>query len=86
MPFAQFRQKNTNEAFRTGVAIGDKVQDLASVLTSHVFPVELNHALEACAESALNRFMGMGAETWSLLRLNLSRALATGSDLQGSII
>ncbi|MCK5661890.1 MAG: fumarylacetoacetase, partial [Thiotrichaceae bacterium] len=85
LPFAQFKRKNSNEAFRAGVAIGDKVLDLALVLTSHVFPAELNHALEACAEPALNRFMGMGTETWSLLRLNLSRALATGSDLQGSI-
>jgi len=85
LPFAEFRRKNSNEAFRGGVAIGDKVLDLSSVLESHVFPSELNQALEACAEPTLNRLMGMGAETWSLLRLNLSRGLSMGSDLQGSL-
>ena len=85
LPFAEFRRKNSNEAFRAGVAIGHKVLDLAAVLESHVFPAELNRALEACAEPTLNRFMGMGAKTWSLLRLNLSRGLSMGSDLQGSL-
>ncbi|MCP4076873.1 MAG: fumarylacetoacetase [Gammaproteobacteria bacterium] len=85
LPFAEFRRKNSNEAFRCGVAIGNKVLDLTAVLESHVFPVELNRALEACSEPTLNRFMGMGAETWSLLRLNLSRGLAMDSDLQGSL-
>ena len=75
LPFAIFRRKNSTEQFRGGVAIGDQVLDLAAVHRLEIFSGQVQTALEACRDSSLNRFMAMGFESWSELRLQLSRAL-----------
>ncbi len=95
LPFAIFRQKDSNENFRGGVAIGNQVLDLAAVARSglfsghvfsdHVFSDNVQAALEACSMTTLNRFMGMGIEYWSELRLELSRALRSGSDTETAL-
>ena len=85
LPFAEFRRSNSSESFRGGVAIGDRVLDLAAVLECSVLDQALNPVLEACAEATLNRFMGMGVAAWSGLRLALSRALRAGSELEESL-
>jgi len=80
LPFSEFRRCQTDKAFRGGVAIGEQVLDLRAVLDSDVFDDGATKAiLQACAEPTLNRFMGMGSEAWSSLRLALSRALRSGS-------
>ena len=82
LPFGIFKRKNSTELFRGGVAIGDQVLDLAALSRLGLFTDKALDALEACSESTLNRFMAMGSEYWSELRLQLSRALRKGSDLE----
>ncbi len=79
LPFAEFRRKGSAEAFRGGVAIGDQVVDLAALSDAGLFSGQVGEALSACSETSFNRFMAMGLEIWSALRLALSRALRTGA-------
>ena len=85
LPFAQFRRMNSNENFRGGVAIGDKVIDLAALSLMGVLKGKAQTAAQACTQSSLNEFMAMGVEVWSALRLALSRALRNGSELQDAL-
>ncbi|MGI9326449.1 MAG: fumarylacetoacetase, partial [Pseudomonadales bacterium] len=85
LPFAQFRRKGSGEAFRGGVAIGDQIVDLAAVHSAGIFDGIAQSAAQACAQTSLNEFMGMGAEAWSALRLALSRALQSGSGSQTAL-
>lgn len=80
LPFAVFRRKGSDEAFRGGVAIGDQVVDMARVAEQNLLTGECAEAAAACAESTLNRFMSMGQEYASALRLALSMALREGAD------
>lgn len=82
LPFASFRRRNSNEAFRGGVAIGDQILDLAALNKSALFDGLAGEALAAAAEPRLNRFMAMGKTSWSALRLALSRTLRAGSSAQ----
>lgn len=85
LPFAECRRPDSAENFRGGVAIGDQVLDLKAALDSATFDTGINHILQACAEPTLNRFMGMGDAAWSALRLALSRALRSGSELEPAL-
>ena len=80
LPYAVFRRKNSTENFRGGVAIGDQVLDLAAVYKSGIFSGKVQSAIEACRDSSLNRFMAMGFEYWSALRLQLSKALRKNAE------
>ncbi len=82
LPFAIFRRAGTSEAFRGGVAIGEKVVDLGAAKGSGVFEGIAQAAASACDNTELNGFMAMGQEAWSALRLALSRALRSGSDAE----
>lgn len=82
LPFAIFRRRGSEEAFRGGVAIGDQVLDLAYLAKAQCFTGIVHSALEACCRHELNDFMAMGAEVWSSLRLALSKALRKESDKQ----
>ena len=80
LPFATFRrQGSSNEAFRGGVAIGDRIVDLAAAHAAGVFSGTASQAAAACAQPTLNAFMGQGRAAWSALRLALSQALRQGS-------
>ncbi len=79
LPFGVFRRRGSDEAFRGGVAIGDRIVDLAAVARAEVFRGRAAEAVAACGVSTLNAFMAMGAEAWSALRLALSHALRTGA-------
>jgi len=85
LPFASFRRAGSSEPFRGGVAIGDQILDLAAVDALKSFDGPAAEALAAAAEPRLNRFMGMGKDAWSALRLALSRALRSGSDQQARL-
>ncbi|PWQ94603.1 fumarylacetoacetase [Leucothrix arctica] len=85
LPFAAFRRQGTDEAFRGGVAIGDQIVDLAALQTTGLYDGLAGKALDAAAESRLNRFMDMGKETWSALRLALSRSLREGASEQSQL-
>lgn len=85
LPFATFRRKNSNEAFRGGVAIGDQIVDLAVVAKLNLFSGEAHDAAQAASQNSLNSFMGMGQNYWSALRLALSKALREGSESQAKL-
>jgi len=85
LPIAEFCLRQSNEAFRGGIAIGNQVLDLQAVLDAAVMDEAINPVLRACCEPSLNRFMAMGNEAWSALRLALSRALRAGSKLEPAL-
>lgn len=80
LPFSIFRRKDQGEAFRAGVAIGDYIIDLRAAHKAGVFPMELTPVLKTLYKPRLNKFMSLGKESWSALRLALSRVLREGSD------
>lgn len=80
LPFSVIRRKGSNETFRGAVAIGDQVVDLAQVAEKGLLEGKAAEAATACAEPTLNRFMGMGNDYASALRLALSKALREGAD------
>ena len=60
LPFAVFRRKGSQEAFRGGVAIGDQVIDLAQVAQTGCLDGLAHTAAAACAQPALNDFFALG--------------------------
>ncbi len=85
LPFSIFRRADSDKVFRGGVAIGDQVLDMAALASLRVFDGLAQQAAEACAQTSLNEFMGMGKAAWSALRLALSHALRTGSSQQTTL-
>lgn len=84
LPFAVFRRKGSDEDLRGGVAIGDQVIDLKALAASGALPDQAE-ALALCSTDSLNAFMAAGQETWSGLRLALSRALREGSESRSAL-
>ena len=76
LPFGVFRRKGTNEGFRGGVAIGDRILDLNGAAQTRNLPGEVRDALQLCAGPTLNPFMGAGHKLHSLVRRALSKELA----------
>ena len=85
LPFASFKRKASDEAFRGGVAIGDQVVDLQALFALNIFDGDAQAALELCAQTQLNAFMAMGKQYWSALRKALSLSLSQGSNLEAQI-
>ena len=85
LPFAIFKERNTDQAFRAGVAIGDLIVDMPAAHNAGVFDDHLSSALDLLSQDALNEFMQLGEVVWSAIRLSLSRALRQGSKHQGAI-
>lgn len=85
LPFAIFKRKGQEEAFRGGVAIGDQVIDLAAVAKINLFSGNTQRALEAASQPTLNALMDLGVAANSALRLSLSKALRTDSPLQTAL-
>ena len=85
LPFAVFRRHGSHEAFRGGVALGDRIVDLAALAAAGVLDEEAQRAAQAGAQSRLNALMGLGPAGRGALRLALSRALRAGSPLQAAL-
>ena len=51
LPFAIFKRKEHDEAYRGGVAIGDQVLDLAAVANGNIFSGREQVALQAASQS-----------------------------------
>jgi fumarylacetoacetase len=79
LPFGIFRKRGSNEAPRGGVAIGDRILDLAAVHAAKLFDGKAAEAVAAASETTLNRLMGLGAAHWSALRSAISELLSSGS-------
>ena len=73
LPFGVFRPAGNMPA-RVGVAIGDRILDVAAAASSFDGPAA--EAAKACAAPDLNHFMSLGPPAWSALRLALSRGLS----------
>jgi len=82
LPFAIFRRRNTTEAWRGGVAIGDRIVDLAAAHRAGLFSGEATIAAAQAGASTLNGLMALGPRYWSALRQALSRALREGAAQQ----
>ncbi|OZI71705.1 fumarylacetoacetase [Bordetella genomosp. 12] len=82
LPFASFRRRGSQAAFRPGVAIGHHIVDLGALREATVFDGLAGEALQACADTHLNTLMALGPQAWSALRLALSRALREGAALR----
>ena len=85
LPFAIFRVKDSGQAFRAGVAIGDQVLDMAAAAETGLFASNLDEALSALSEPSLNRFMEMGNSAWSGIRSALSSMLNSESEHQATL-
>jgi fumarylacetoacetase len=85
LPFAVFRRQGSDEAWRGGVAIGDRILDLAAAADARVFTGTAVGAVRAGAQDKLNALMALGAPAWSALRLALSRALRAGAGEQARL-
>jgi len=85
LPFAEVRRKNSDEAFRGAVAIGDQVIDLAKVNELAIFSGDAQTAVAAASQATLNEYMGLGQQYWSALRLALSKALREGATEQAQL-
>jgi len=90
LPFAEFRRAGSDEPYRGGVAIGDRILDLAALRSRSLFDPSAQDALAACSEPTLNRFMSMGRDAASRLRGCLSAALrseaACAATLQADLV
>ncbi len=85
LPFAVFRRKGGDEAFRGGVAIGDQVLDLGAVAAAGVLSGDAARAAQAAGADKLNALMALGQPVWTALRLALSRALRRGANDEGRL-
>lgn len=83
LPHGVFRRRQSTEAWRGGVAIGDAILDLAAVaaLPADERPMDdkTTRALQAASQPRLNALMALGSTAWHALRLALSRALRVGA-------
>jgi fumarylacetoacetase len=82
LPFAVFRRRGSDEAFRIGVAIGDEVLDLSALASTGLCQSE---ALSACQESQLNALMALPAVVRTDFRRELSRLMAIASPHQAQL-
>ena len=78
LPFGIFKRYASHEAPRVGVAIGDRILDLAACHTAGFFTEKAARTAEVCRDSSLNRLMALGVETWSSLRRQLVALLRDG--------
>ncbi len=79
LPMAVFRPADSGEPFRGGVAIGEKVLDLAAVAERSLYDGKVQQGIQAASDSELNDYMGLGPSVWTAVRRALSRSLRTGS-------
>jgi fumarylacetoacetase len=74
LPFGVFRPRGDSAEPMVGVAIGDRILDVAAVAPFVDAPAR--EAAAACASPHLNDLMALGPPVWSALRRALSRLLS----------
>ncbi|MEJ8824487.1 fumarylacetoacetase [Variovorax humicola] len=83
LPFCVFRRQGAGDVPRCGIAIGDRIVDVAKAAASFTRPAL--EAAMACGNTTLNELMGLAPSTLSALRSQLfnllSRGTTTGRDL-----
>lgn len=78
LPFGIFKRRGTAEAPHGGLAIGDRVLDLAACRAAGLFSGAASVAAEAAAGPSLNRLAALGREYWVALRRQASELLREG--------
>jgi fumarylacetoacetase len=78
LPFGAFRRRGSADAARCGVAIGDRIVDVARI--AELFTGAAQAAARACGAHVLNDLMALGPQAASALRAQLSRLLAEGAE------
>jgi fumarylacetoacetase len=73
LPYGAFRPHGASVPPRIGVAIGDRILDIARV--ADLLEGAAARAAAACAAPHLNALMELGPDAWAALRLGLSRLL-----------
>lgn len=84
LPYGAFLISGDKEP-RLGVAIGDYVLDLRAVSKENLLEGVSEAVVRACQETSLNTLMSLGSQSWSELRLALSRLLRAGSNRQSQV-
>ncbi|SDN71418.1 fumarylacetoacetase [Pseudomonas jinjuensis] len=79
LPLCVFRRRNTAEAWRGGVGIGDQIVDLAALQWTGCLEGLAAEALAAASAAELNPLLELGPEAWSALRRGLFDLLESGS-------
>ncbi len=79
LPYGVFRRLETSSPPSVGVAIGDRILDLAASTDVAGLTGLAAEAARAGAAPSLNPLMALGPEHWSALRLQLSAFLASDS-------
>lgn len=85
LPFAVFRRKGDAQAWRGGVAIGDRIVDMAAACRAGVFQGPIAGTAQAAAQPTLNHLMSLGPRCHSALRKALSEALRSGAAQQAAL-
>lgn len=68
LPFGVFRRLGAEEEPRVGVAIGDRIIDIAACRDDGLFKGKAFTAAMSCDVTALNTFMALGQSFWTALR------------------
>ncbi len=85
LPFAIFRRRGSQEAWRGGVAIGDQIVDMAAAVRAGVWGGDALPVAQAATQGTLNQLMSLGTQPLSHLRKALSKALQTGSSQEAAL-
>lgn len=81
LPLGVFRP-SLQAAARPGVAIGDRILDLAALAQAGLLPPTV---ASACQQPTLNALMALGAPAWSALRARLSELLGADTCPPGEL-
>lgn len=84
LPFCVFRRHGANDGPRCGVAIGDRIVDIAKA--ANAFTGAARGAATACGSDALNSLMALPPEAVSSLRLQLFDLLEQDAPSNRSLI
>jgi fumarylacetoacetase len=76
LPFGVFAPRGAGAPPRVGVAIGDRILDLAVCADERLFTGRAAEAVERCGEPALNALMALGPAAWRALRAEVGSFLA----------
>jgi fumarylacetoacetase len=80
LPYGRFRRRKSDDAWRIGVAIGDKILDLKLASEQCPWGKGIPDLLAPLAAGDLNAFMALDRQAWRRLRAALSAALVEDSD------
>lgn len=85
LPYSVFRRAGSNEAWRGGVAIGDQVLDMESLVATGLCSGLAEDSMRLAARAPLNAFMASGPDAWAAVRSTLFQALRRGAPSQDKV-